>query len=97
MRERFEDAEYPKMKCVRCDREYEMLTWEELVETNGPDGVVICETTPCYGSKVYDMLVGDPMLEFIICDACFKELRPGMYVKKGRSRYSRSATTAGRR
>jgi len=28
------------------------------------------------------MVMGDAGLEFIICDVCFKELRPGMYEKK---------------
>jgi len=70
------------MRCVRCGREYEMLAFEMLVESIGPDGVVICETTGCYGSTVYDMMIGDPCLQFIICDACFVELRSGMFERK---------------
>lgn len=41
------------------------------------------------------MVMGDPRLEFIICDACFKELRPGMYEKKGRlERLGQETTTS---
>lgn len=74
-----EELETREMACVRCSKKFEMETWDDhLVECMGPGGVVICKTTGCGGSTVYDALVGDPWLEFIICDPCFKKLRPGM-------------------
>jgi hypothetical protein len=81
-----EEEKHLKTRCMRCGREYEMLAYDTLVCSNGPDGVVICETTGCYGSTVYDMLAGDPPLQFIVCDECFAVLRPGMFVCQDRAR-----------
>ena len=74
-----EDIETREMACVHCGKKFEMEVWNKrLVQTTGKEGAVICRTTGCGGSTVYDALVGDPWLEFIICDPCFKKLWPEM-------------------